>query len=105
MTHTHRWLYEYDAAINIGGHYSYHRAEWCAECGTLRVNFSLGWAYHYPTGVKEMLEKMDSVKEEFVTPQHVPPQRGPQRLGRGLAELRLMPGPSPTKGLLPKPKE
>lgn len=84
MSDGHQWCYQGDLLLE---EVSKHRQEWCAKCGTTRVNFHRGWAIQVPDNAKA---NPCEGKDTFLSS---PPERtyttraGKVVLGRGLKDL------------------
>ena len=88
--HEHKWCYPCEASIEG----STFRMEWCLLCGTIRINFQMGWSYMRPDGFREKVEAGAVIeKDTFVgkVPDRVydklTSKPGRSVLGRGLKEL------------------
>jgi len=94
------WCYQGDMLV---GESSFHRQEWCVQCGTVRVWFDrTGWSYqvsdlaraHPCAGEGQFLSEVPS--------RALPPLRK-RRLGRGLKDLLPHAGSTVIRGLFPIP--
>lgn len=102
MAEGHQWCYQGDMLVD---EVSPHRQEWCAKCGTVRVQFSLGWFYQISD-----LARANPCKGEDTFLSKVPERSmtrvsSSNRLGRGLKELMDKAAPMTVKGLLPISKD
>ena len=109
--HEHQWCHPCKADIE-GATF---RMEWCLLCGTIRVNFHMGWSYMRPDGYREKVASGQIVeKDSFVgkVPDRVyenprsPNNPAITRLGRGLKDLLEQQVAAPKiLHLFPKPKK
>ena len=99
MKHEHLWSFLGELALVLSakemrqGDVSFRRAEYCTECGSIRVEFGNRWAYMESKVTLDFLGQFEGTKdtvlptkpEEIYTSSVIATQK--KRLGRGLADL------------------
>lgn len=99
MKHEHRWCFLGELALTLSdrdlqqGLPSLRRAEYCVECGQIRVQFDNRWADMQSDATRKYLEPFEEFSDtvlpekpkELYAPARVAASK--QRLGRGLSDL------------------